>query len=106
MTTYDTTELGLAFAVAAFGMPASTTALTGVGRIDKRYRYARALRLVADKRPELPEGQIAVSRSLPWPFNPRPRSDALANFKDDRPPCVFGFGNQPLTDVVIGVLLK
>src|SRR5215211_3717981 len=106
MVTHDTTKLGLAFAVAAFDVPAHTTALASVGRIDKRYRYTGSLRLIADKRSQLAEGPIAVSCSLPWPFNPRPLANALEILKNDHPLRAFGFGNQPLADLVVGVFLK
>jgi len=106
MVTHDTTKLGLVFAVAACDMSTRTASLAGVGRIDKRHRYARTPRRVADKGSQLAESLIAVSRSLPSPCNPRPLTDALEILKDDRPLRAFGFGNQPLTDVVIGVFLK
>jgi hypothetical protein len=106
MVTHDATKRSLVFAVAAFGMPTGTTALARVGRIDKRYRYTAPLCLVTDKRPQLRKGPIAVSRSLPWPFNPRPRSDTLEVFKDNRPLRAFGFGKEPLADVVIRICLE
>jgi hypothetical protein len=93
MVAHDTTKLSLAFAIAALGMPAGATALTGVSWIDQRYRYTRLLRLVADKETQLAEGPITVSRSLFWPANPRPRSDTLEIFKDNRPLRAFGFSN-------------
>ena len=105
MVTHDTAKRGLAFAVEAFGMPTHTTTLAGIGWIDKRYRYACALRFVADKRAQLAEAPIAVSRSL-LPFNPRSLANALEILKDDRPLCAFGFSDKPFADVVIGVFLK
>jgi hypothetical protein len=105
MVTHDTTELGLAFAIAAFGMPTCATSLAGVGRIDKRYWHTCSLRFVADKRSQLAEGPIAMSRSL-LPCNPCPRSDALEILKDKRTLRAFGFSNQPLADVVIGIFVK
>jgi hypothetical protein len=47
-----------------------------------------------------------VSRSLPWPFNPRPLANALEIFKHNRPLRAFGFGNQTLANSVVCVLLK
>jgi hypothetical protein len=104
--THDTTKLSLAFAVAAFGMPACAASLTGIGRIDNPDRHTCALRLVVDKRSQLAEGPIALSCSLLWPCNPRPRANALEVFKHNRPLRAFGFGNQPLADVVVGICLK
>jgi hypothetical protein len=106
MLTHDTTKLSLTFAVVTFGMSTRAASLAGVRWIDKRHPYAEVLRLVANKRPQLTEGPIAVSRSLPSPLNPRPRPYALAVFKDKRPLRAFGFGNEPLADVVIRILLK
>src|SRR5215207_5070741 len=104
MTTHDTTKLGLAFAVAPFGMPTSATALTGVGWIDQFDPQSCALRLVVDELSQLAEGPIAVSCSLPWPFNPRPLANAAQIFERNRPLRAFGFGNQPLADVVVRIL--
>jgi hypothetical protein len=110
MVAHDTTKLSLAFAIAAFGMPAGATALTGVGWIDHRYQHARELRLVADKETQLAEGPIAVSRSLLWPANPRPRPNAAQIFEHNRPLRAFGFTqrvpDQPLADQVVRVFLK
>ena len=47
-----------------------------------------------------------MSRSLALPFNPRPPPNALEFFKDNRPLRAFGFGNDPLADVMIRVFLK
>jgi hypothetical protein len=43
---------------------------------------------------------------LHWPFNPRPRSDIRQVFQRNRPLCAFGFGNQPLADDVVRILLE
>ena len=86
MVTRDTTKLGLALAVAAFGMATGATTLAGVGWIDQHYRHARFLRLVADEEPQLRERPIAVSRSLPCPLTlarvrmPLNSSSAIARF--------------------------
>jgi hypothetical protein len=105
MVTHDTTKLSLAFAIAAFRMSTRATSLAGVGRINQLDPHACQLRLVDDERPQLREAPIAVPRSL-LPSNPCPRSDALEILKDDRPLRAFGFGNQPLANVVVGIFLK
>src|SRR5262249_23924664 len=94
------------FSVAAFGMPTGATALAGVGWIDQIDLYARASRLVADQRPQLSESPIAVSRSLPWPCNPRPLANTAQIFERNRPLRAFGFGNGPFADVVVRIFLK
>jgi hypothetical protein len=106
MVTHDTTEFGLALAVTTFRMSTRTTALAGVCRIAQLDPHTGQLRLVADKRSQLTEGPIAVSRSLPWPANPYPRSDAAQIFKRNHPLRAFGFGKKPLADGVIGIFLK
>jgi hypothetical protein len=106
MQTHDTTKLGLIFAVPAFRMPAGMAPLAGVGGIGQRDGNAGTLRLIAEKRPQLRKGPIAVSRSLLWPCNPRPLTDPLEVFKDNRPLRAFGFGNEPLADTVVCVFLK
>jgi hypothetical protein len=79
--THDTTKLSLAFPVAAVGMPAGATALAGVGRIDQRYWHPHPLRLVAEKRPQLPKGPIVVPCSLCCAPNPRPLANMLQIFQ-------------------------
>ena len=110
MLTHDTTELGLASAVAARSLTTRATALAGVGRIDQLDPYTRPLRLVADKRAQLPKGPIAVPCSLLWPLNPRPLADTAQVFERNRPlhpeGTRFGFGNETLADVVICIFLK
>src|SRR5207248_2753550 len=95
MVTHDTTKLSLAFPVAAVGMPAGATALAGVGRIDQRYWHPHPLRLVAEKRPQLPKGPIVVPCSLCCAPNPRPLANMRQIFQRNRPLRAFGFRNEP-----------
>jgi hypothetical protein len=106
MVTHDTTERGLILPIAAFGMPTGAASLAGVCWIDKSECHTRALRLVADKRPQLTKGPIAVSRSLPWPCNPRPLTNVRQIFQRNRPLRAFSLGNKPLADMVVRILLK
>jgi len=62
MPTHDTTKFSLAFAVAAFAMPAGAAALAGLSGIDQIDSHTRTLRLVADVHPQLSEGPISVTR--------------------------------------------
>src|SRR5690242_5565960 len=105
MTTHDTTKLGLAFAIAAFGMPTPTTALAGVLRVYQIDPDTRQPRLVADELPQLAKRPIAVSRPSRFP-NRRPRANVRQIFQRNRPLRVFGFLNQPLADNVVRVFLK
>ena len=106
MRTHDTTELSLAFAVTAFSMPTGATTLAGVSGIDKQCPHTGPLCFVADKRLQLAESPIAVSRSLPSPSNPRPLANAAQIFERNHPLRAFGFRNEPLADVVVGIFLK
>jgi hypothetical protein len=92
MPTHDTTELSLAFPVAALGMSTGAASLTGVGRSDKRNRHTCKLRLT-------------VSRSLRFP-NRRPRANVPQLFQRNRPLRVFGFRNKLFCNVVVRILLK
>jgi hypothetical protein len=105
MSTHDTTELSLAFAVTTFGMPTPAASLARVGRIDKPDRHARALRLVADELSQLAESPIALSCSFRFP-NRRPRADVRQVFQRNRPLRVFGFLNKLLCNAMVGVSLK
>src|SRR5215210_2849636 len=100
MITRDTTELGLAFTVAAVGIPTRAASLAGVGRIDKQYQHTTELHLVADKRPQLREGPIAVSCALPRAIHPRALANVRQVLQRNRPlhpaGTRFGFGNQAL----------
>jgi hypothetical protein len=106
MVTHDTTKLSLALAVTVFGVSTRAASLATVGWINQLKAHASALRLVANKHPQLSEGPIVVSCSLPRPLNPRPLTDALEVFKDDRPLRAFGFGNETLADDVFRIFLK
>ena len=105
MPTHNTTELGLAFAVAAFGMPAAATSLAGVGRIDQSERHTRQPRLVADERSQLAEGPIAVSYPSRFPYR-RPRADVPQVFQRNHTFPVFGFLDKLFCYAMVGILLK
>src|SRR5262245_29244722 len=105
MLTHYTTEFSLTFAVASVVVPAGTAALAGVGWSHKPDWHSGSLGLIAHKRPQLREGPIVVSCSLLWPFNPRPLRNAAQVFQRNRPLRAFGFSNQPLADLVVGILL-
>ena len=105
MPTHNTTELGLAFAVAAFGMPAAATSLAGVGRIDQSERHTRQPRLVADERSQLAEGPIAVSYPSRFPYR-RPRADVPQVFQRNHTFRVFGFLDKLFCYAMVGILLK
>jgi len=105
MPTHNTTELGLAFSIAAFGMPTGVTALAGVGWIDQLDRHAGQPRLVADVLPQLTEGPIAVPCSSRLP-NRRPRADMRQIFERNRTLRVFGFLNKLFCNPMVCVFLE
>jgi len=105
MTTHDTTQFGLAFPVAAFGLSTGATSLAGVPRINQDNRHACESRLVADELPQLTKGPIAVSCSSRFPYR-RPRANMRQVFQRNRSVRAFGFLDKPLADHVVGVFLK
>lgn len=106
MPTHDTTKRSLRTAIGLFAMPAHRTGAAGVARVNRRNRHPGQSRLVADKLPQLSKGPIAVSRSLRWPFSPRPLANVGQLFNPYRSLRAFGLGNKPLADAVVRVLLK
>lgn len=106
MPTHDTAERSLRPAVGLLAMTAHGTGTAGVARVNRNHWHPRLSRLVADKLAQLSEGPIAVSCPLRCPFSPGPLTNTCQFFDGNRPLRAFGFGNEPLADLMVCIFLK
>src|SRR5260370_17458528 len=106
--TREKEELRLGNTIGSRAMPAATTGLTGVGRVDVDYRHPSQRRLVGDEgaeleeRPTVQHAPLALNRSL----RADPLADAPQIFQSDPARSVFCRADNGLADTVIHILGK